>query len=80
MVERRIKPYSQEVAERAARAVELRRYRRNQVFGLVLVAMAILIVALLRTNPKWIFAPGWWLGGLLPPAHSNTLFSIVACR
>jgi hypothetical protein len=60
MVERRIKPYSQEVAERAARAVELRRYRRNQVFGLVLVAMAILIVALLRTNPKWIFAPGWW--------------------
>ena len=38
MVERRIKPYSQEVAEKTARAVELRRYRRNQVFGLVLVA------------------------------------------
>ena len=44
MVETRIKPYYQEVAEKAARAVELRRYRRNQVFGLVLVALAILIV------------------------------------
>ncbi|MFY9856155.1 MAG: hypothetical protein WAK26_19990 [Terracidiphilus sp.] len=60
VVERRIKPYDQEVAEKAARAVELRRYRRNQVFGLVLVALAVLIVALLRTNPKWIFPPGWW--------------------
>jgi hypothetical protein len=40
--------------------VQLRRYRRNQVFGLVLVALAILIVGLLRTNPKWIFPPGWW--------------------
>jgi len=60
VVETRIKPHYQEVAEKAARAVELRRYRRNQVFGLVIVALAILIVALLRTNPKWIFSPGWW--------------------
>lgn len=60
VVETRIKPYYQEVVEKAARAVDLRRYRRNQVFGLVLVALAILIVALLRTNPKWIFPPGWW--------------------
>ena len=60
MVERRIKPYYQEVAEKAARIVELRRYRRNQVFGLVLVALTILIVGLVRTNPKWIFPPGWW--------------------
>lgn len=60
MVETRIKPYSQEVAEKSARAVELRRFRRNQAFGLVLVALAILIVGLLRTNPKWIFPPGWW--------------------
>ena len=60
VVESRIKPYFQEVAEKAARVVQLLRYRRNQVFGLVLVAMAILIVALLRTNPKWIFPPGWW--------------------
>ncbi len=60
MVERRIKPYDQEVAEKAARAVDLRRYRRNQAFGLVLVAAAILLFWLLRTNPRWIFPPGWW--------------------
>jgi hypothetical protein len=60
VVETRIKPYYQEVAEKAARIVELRRYRRNQVFGLVLVALTILIVGLVRTNPKWIFPPGWW--------------------
>ena len=60
VVETRIKPYYQEVAEKAARIVELRRYRRNQVFGLVLVAAAILLWCLLRTNPRWIFPPGWW--------------------
>jgi hypothetical protein len=60
MVQSRIKPYYQEVAETARRAAQLRIYRRNQVFGLVLVASAILLVWLLRTNPKWIFPPGWW--------------------
>ncbi|MGB9409594.1 MAG: hypothetical protein WCA89_18815 [Terracidiphilus sp.] len=60
IVQTRIKPYFQEVAEKAARAVQLRRYRRNQVFGLVLVAVAILLFWLLRTNPKWIFPQGWW--------------------
>ena len=60
MKQARIKPFFQQVAETARRQEQLRAYRRNQVFGLVLVAMAILIVALLRTNPKWIFAPGWW--------------------
>jgi len=35
-------------------------YRRNLVFGLLLVAAAILIAGLLRTNPRWIFPPGWW--------------------
>ncbi len=60
MVQTRIKPYLQEVAEKAARTVQLRRYRRNQVFGLVLVAAAILLFWLLRANPTWIFPPGWW--------------------
>jgi hypothetical protein len=60
MVQTRIKPYDQEVAEKARRAEQLRVYRRNQVFGLVLVVAAILLVWLLRTNPKWIFPPGWW--------------------
>ena len=56
----RIKPYAQEVAENARRLAQLRVYRRNQVIGLLLVAAAVLLVWLLRTNPKWIFPPGWW--------------------
>ena len=60
MVQTRIKPYFQEVDEKARRSEQLRIFRRNQVFGLVLVALVILLVALLRTNPKWIFPPGWW--------------------
>jgi len=60
VVERLIKPHHQEVAEKAARAVELRRFRCNQAFGLVLVAVAVLLFRLLHTNPKWIFPPGWW--------------------
>ena len=60
MVQTRIKPYFQEVDEKARRSEQLRIFRRNQVFGLVLVALVILLVALLRTNPRWIFSPGWW--------------------
>ena len=60
MVQTRIKPYFHEVAEKARRWEQMRVFRRNQVFGLVLVAAAILIFWLLRTNPKWIFPPGWW--------------------
>jgi hypothetical protein len=60
MVETRIKPYDQQQAEKARRE-ELRRvYRRNQVFGLLLVAAAICAWWLLHTNPRWIFPPGWW--------------------
>jgi len=60
MVETRIKPYFEEQAEKAAREEQTRLYRRNQVIGLVLVALAILVFWLFRTNPKWIFPPGWW--------------------
>jgi hypothetical protein len=60
MVEYRIKPHSQQVAEQARRAEQTRAYRRNQALGLVLVAAAILIWWLFHTNPKWIFPPGWW--------------------
>lgn len=34
--------------------------RRRQVFGLLLIAAAILIVALLRTNLHDVFPRGWW--------------------
>jgi hypothetical protein len=60
MVETRIKPYHEQVAEQARRAVQRRAYRRNQVLGLILVAAAIFVWVLLHTNPSWIFPPGWW--------------------
>jgi hypothetical protein len=60
MVQTRIKPYHQQVAEEARRAEQTRVYRRNQALGLVLVAAAILLWWLFRANPKWIFPPGWW--------------------
>jgi hypothetical protein len=60
MVQSRIKPYYQQVAEKTRRLGQQRAYRRNQVFGVMLVAAAIFVVWLLRTNPKWIFTPGWW--------------------
>ena len=60
MVQSRIKPYYQQVAEKTRRLGQLRIYRRNQIFGLMLVAAAIFVVWLVRTNPKWIFTPGWW--------------------
>jgi hypothetical protein len=60
MVQTRIKPYHQQVAEKGRRAEQTRLYRRNQAFGLVLLAAAILLWWLFRTNPRWIFPPGWW--------------------
>lgn len=60
MVETRIKPHSQQEAENAARAEQLRVYRRNQAIGLLLVAAAICAWWLFHTNPKWIFPTGWW--------------------
>jgi hypothetical protein len=60
MPQRRIKPHLEQLAEAARRAEQRRLYRRNQAFGLVLVASAILLWRLLATNPKWIFPAGWW--------------------
>jgi len=60
MVERRIKPYREQVAEDERREAQRRATIRNQTFGLLLVAGAILTWWLIHTNPKWIFPPGWW--------------------
>jgi hypothetical protein len=60
VVEYRIKPYHQQVAEKERRVELLRLFRRNQALGLVMVAAAILVWWLLHTNPAWIFPPGWW--------------------
>ena len=47
-------------ADGSARREQTRFFRRNQIFGVLLVAVAILLAALLRTNPRWIFPQGWW--------------------
>lgn len=60
MVETRIKPHHEQMAEQARRFEQTRRYRRNQVFGLLFIVAAILVWWLFHTNPKWIFPPGWW--------------------
>jgi len=60
MTESRIKPYRDQVAELERREQQRRDYRRNQVFGLLLLAVAILAWWLFHTNPKWIFPTGWW--------------------
>jgi hypothetical protein len=60
MVEFRIKPHLQAVAEEARREEQRRIFRRNQAFGLVLIASAILLWWLFHTNPRWIFPQGWW--------------------
>ncbi|MGD0729829.1 MAG: hypothetical protein ABR956_01100 [Terracidiphilus sp.] len=59
-MERRIKPYFEQVAEKTRREGQTRAYRRNQVLGLVVVAGAILIWWMLHTNSAWIFPVGWW--------------------
>ena len=60
MVETRIKPYDQQRAEEARRAEQRHAYRRNQVFGLLMVAAAVCAWWLWHTNPHWIFPAGWW--------------------
>jgi len=60
MAERRIKSHLQQTANDERRDEQRRLYRRNQVFGLLIVAALILVWWLFHTNPKWIFPPGWW--------------------
>jgi hypothetical protein len=60
VTETRIKPYQQQLAENARRTRQRQIYRRNQVIGIIILAAAILVLWLFRTNPKWIFPTGWW--------------------
>ncbi len=60
MVDPRIKAHRDEVGEDSRRAEQRRLYRRNQVFGLLIVAAVIVAWWLFHTNPRWIFPPGWW--------------------
>ena len=56
----RIKPYLQQQAEQEARDRQRQLVRRNQVFGLLIIAALICAWWLFHTNPKWIFPTGWW--------------------
>jgi hypothetical protein len=60
MVEARIKPYREQVAEQERREAQRFAFRRNQAFGLLMIAAAVLAWWLFHTNAKWIFPPGWW--------------------
>jgi hypothetical protein len=60
MVEHRIKPYQEQLAEDQRRVEQRRLFRRNQTFGLLIIAAAILVWWLFHTNPTWIFPQGWW--------------------
>ena len=56
----RIKPHLELEAEKEARDGQRRLARRNEVFGLLIIAAFILGWWLFHTNPKWIFPAGWW--------------------
>jgi len=56
----RIKPYLKQKEEDDARKEQLHVYRRNQAFGVILLAVAICAWWLFHTNPRWVFPPGWW--------------------
>lgn len=60
MVESRIKPYREQVAAAERRAAQRSAFRRNQAFGLVVIAALICLWWLLHTNRAWIFPVGWW--------------------
>jgi len=60
MPETRIKPHLETVAGQQRRAEQARLFRRNQVFGLLILAAAVVAWWLFHTNPRWIFPPSWW--------------------
>jgi hypothetical protein len=60
VVETRIKPHKQQVEEEARRAAQRYAFRRNQVFGVLMIVAVVVTWWLFHTNPKWIFPPGWW--------------------
>lgn len=60
MGESRIKPHAAAEEGRRRRDLQERVFRRNQVYGLLLLAAVIVAWWLSHTNPAWIFPQGWW--------------------
>jgi hypothetical protein len=59
-MERRIKPHMEQQEEIARRAEQQRLFRRNQIFGLLIAALLVILWTLFHTNRAWIFPAGWW--------------------
>jgi hypothetical protein len=60
MVQTRIKPHGQQVAEQERRAEQTRVFRRNQMFGLLILAATIFLYWVIHTRPGWVLPAGWW--------------------
>ena len=60
MVQSRIKPHDQQMAEHARRIEQTRIFKRNQVFGLLIVAALIFLWWVIHTKPGWVLPAGWW--------------------
>jgi hypothetical protein len=59
-MERRIKPHLEQQEGIARRTEQQRIFRRNQVFGLLIAAVLVIVWTLFHTNRAWIFPAGWW--------------------
>jgi hypothetical protein len=59
-MERRIKPHLEQQGEIARRSEQQRLFRRNQIFGLVIAGVLVILWTLFHTNRAWIFPTGWW--------------------
>ena len=53
-------PPPPQAEEDERRSRQIRIYRRNQVFGLLMAAGAIVAWWLVHTHPGWVFPRGWW--------------------
>lgn len=60
MAESPDKPGSEYDAEDGPRATQRRLFRRNQVFGMLILAALIVLWRLFHTNLAWLFPPHWW--------------------
>jgi len=49
-----------EEQRKARRKQQQQSFRRNQAFGLLFAASAVLVYRLLHTPSAWLFPAGWW--------------------
>jgi len=55
-----IKPHQQQVAEQERREAQRPVFRRNQILGLLILAVMVCAWWIWHTSPGWVFPPGWW--------------------